>query len=250
MSKIESPNVGPVRHVARKIVTVVPGAIIFRNEKPRNLDGLERAKELLKEGHGIVFVINHFSLKDPPQVAKLIFENQGLGSKKIHFPIAYHMHRRWHDEIVGKLLGVTFKPIVTKSTLDKEKNDGHPLSHGKKEFLQDALEGLEKGEVVVVAPQETRQSSLGAPKERGIGTLMAEAKRKKIKIALLFIGIGIGGVTDYSKVKGFNFFRKYFYNIGECLTSDEIMEKAGGVFGKVDRIVYEELQKIVPPDYR
>lgn len=79
---------------------------------------------------------------------------------------------------------------------------------------------------------------------------MAEAKRKNLKIALLIIGIGIDGVTDYSKVKGFNFFRRYFYNVGECLTSDEIIERVNGNFGQIDDFVFDQLRKVVPSEYK
>lgn len=253
MSRVESPNVGILRHALRKVATVLPGAVIFRNEKPRNLDGLERAKELSKKGYGVIVVINHFSLKDPPQVGKLLFETQGLGSKKIHFPIAYHMykmHRHGYDKILGRLFGITFKPVVTKSTIDKGKNDGLPLHSGGKEFLQKALGGLEKGEIVVIAPQETRQPFLGELAEKGIGTLIAGAKRNNLKIALLFIGLGIENVTDYSEMEDFNRFKKYKVNIGECFTNDEVMEQVNGDFRKVDNFVFRNLYEVVLPNYR
>lgn len=57
MNRVESPNVGFVIHGLRKLATIIPGEIIFRNEKPKSSNGLEKAKELSRKNCGIVVVI-------------------------------------------------------------------------------------------------------------------------------------------------------------------------------------------------
>lgn len=252
MARVETGNVGFFENAARKL-TVAALSPVFRSEKTDNANGIEKAKELLKKGYGLIVVINHFSLKDPPLAINEVFLHREMGSKKVIAPIAYHMDNTLYHKL-GKLIGVVLKPIVTENTVREGKNNGHELNEGKREYLDECIKLLKKGGVVVLAPQGTRMPYLGQPDKPIIGMIMAKAKKGGVeRFAVLFMGFSIEGVDDYSdkKVRGFNPFKKYSVNIGACLTNQELMEKeAGGNIRAVDKIVYEELSKIVPINYR
>lgn len=252
MVKAETGNVGFFKNAARKLAIATLSPTIFRSERTDGSCGLDKAKELLKQDNGLVVVINHFSLKDPPLAINEVFLHREMGSKKVVAPIAYHMdHGLYH--MLGKLIGVTLKPIVTENTIKAGKNNGQKLHEGKGKHIAESMDLLKKGGIIILAPQGTRMPYLGQPDKPIIGTLMAGAKRNGLeKFAFLFMGFGIKGLEDYSteKTRGFNFFSKYIVNIGACLTKGELMEKAGGDFRAVDGIVCEELRKIVPPNYR
>ncbi len=246
-------NIGFLKHVVRKITTTTLSSTILRSETFNNHHGIDKAKEALRQGFGLIVIINHFSLKDPPLTINEIFKHNVMGSKKITAPIAYHVDKPSYHE-VGKLIDVTFSPIVTENTVKKGKHDGREKSEGKQEYLNASLDILRLGGIVILAPQGERKGTLGEPNESIIvGTIIAYAKKRRIeKFAFLFMGLGIEGVNDYSekKVRGLNLFKKYNINIGACLTNQELMKKAGGNYREVGRIVYEELDKIVPSNYK
>ncbi len=251
MVKAETANVGFLQHAARKLTTTVLSHTVFRSERTDNGHGIDKAKEVLRQGNGLIIVINHFSLKDPPQAINEVFLHREMGSKKVVAPVAYHMDKDWYHKL-GKIIGVTLTPVVTENSVKEGKNNGHKLNEGKIEYLNESTQLLKKGGVVVLAPQGTRMSYLGQPDKPIIGTIMAGAKKNGLeKFAFLFMGFRVEGVDNYSdkKVRGFNLLKKYGINIGACLTNHELMEKAGGDFRAVDRIAYEELRKIVPPNY-
>lgn len=247
----KAQNIGFCEQVARKVASAVLSPTLLRSEITRNDDSIEKAKETLRNGKGLIVIINHFSLKDPPLAANEIFRQREMDSKKIIAPIAYHMNNPAYQLLV-KLLGVNLIPIVTENTVREGKNDGHALDEGKGKYIKDSLDLLRQGGIVVLAPQGSRQGYLGQP-GRSIASLMFAAKRGNVKdFSFLFIGFGIKGADDYSgnDVRGFNPFKKYSIKIGACLTKNEVMEKAGVDFRNVDRIAYEELGRVVPTSYK
>lgn len=253
MIKAETGNVGFLQIAARKLA-VVSLSPVLRSERAKtdNDHGVDRAKEVLGQGNGLIIVINHFSLKDPPLAANEIFHHREMGSKKVIAPIAYHMDKSLYHWL-GKLIGFKLVPIVTENTVKEGKNNNRESFEGKGKYLNASLNLLRQGGIVILAPQGTRQGTLGEPDKPSVGTLIRLARKKGVKnFAFLFMGFGIKGLDDYSteKTRGFNFFSKYIVNIGACLTNQELMEKAGGDFRAVDGIVYEELRKVVPPNYR
>lgn len=251
MAKVETGNVGFLQNAARKLTTAVLSHTVFRSEKTDNLHGIDKAKKLLKQDHGVIVVINHFSLKDPPLAINEVFLHREMGSKKVVVPVAYHMDKGLYHGL-GKLIGVVLKPIVTENTIKEKENDGKKLNEGMKEYLNESIRLLKEGGVVVLAPQGTRMPNLDQPDKPTIGTFMAGAKRNGLeKFAFLFMGFGIKGAEDYStkKARGLNIFSKYIVNIGACLTSQELMDRARGNVRAVDGIAYEELRKIVPSNY-
>lgn len=117
--------------------------------------------------------------------------------------------------------------------------------------MNDALEAFSKGGIVILFPQATRRETLYSPDTpRTIGALMASAKKSGVRMGFLFVGVDlIEEVEDYSKVRGFNAFKKYRFIIGNSLTGEELLEQAGGKLGEVDKIVYKELEGLVSPKY-
>lgn len=261
----EGANVGFFKHAARKLA-VVTLLLVSRHEMTDSGHSIDKAKENLRRGYGLVIVANHRTKKEPPQIMNEIFLHRVMDSKKIIAPIAYHMDEDWYHWL-GKLLGFKVFPIVTKNTIKikEEDNDrklnlndgkteysGEPkleLNDGMKEYVYESIKSLKKGEIVILFPQGTRMPHLGQPDNLAIRTLMKRAEKEGLEnYAFLFIGFGIKGVDDYSgeKIKGLNLSKKYIVNIGACLTRKELMEKAGGNIGAVDKAAYEELRKVVP----
>lgn len=260
----KAANVGFLKHVARELTTAALRPTVLRSEVTDNDHSIDRAKAILRDGNGLIVVINHFSLKDPLLAVIEVFRNTIMGSRKIITPIAYHMDRSIFRKI-GGVNGVTFMSIVTKNTMKEGKNNDRKLNDGMLEYIAKSVELLKRGGIVVLAPQGTRMSHLGQPDNLTVGTFMAAAKKNELEnYAFLFIGFGIKGVDDYSKKREFNLFEKYIVNIGACLTSEEVLteaekmaEESGETLKKlrsplrfVDKVVYKKLREIVPQNYK
>jgi len=239
-------EIGFLKYAARKL-TVALVSPVARSETIDDNNSLGKAKEGLRAGKGLLVIINHFSDKEPEQIIDKIFCQSTTDSKKIIVPIAYHKDKPVYHKM-GKIIDVDLKPIVTKSTLEKEEYKNLKLNEGAVEFKNSSVELLREGGIVVLAPQGSRMPYLDKP-HATVGTFMLEAKRKGLDdYSFLFIASGIKGITDYSKkgIDGFNLNKKYTLNIGSYMTSKEILKKAEGDFRNVDKIIYEELNKIVP----
>lgn len=263
----KAANVGFLKHVARELTTAALRPTVLRSEVTDNDHSIDRAKAILRNGNGLIVVINHFSLKDPLLAVIEVFRNTIMGSRKIITPIAYHMDRSIFRKI-GGVNGVTFMSIVTKNTMKEGKNNDRKLNDGMLEYLAKSVELLKRGGIVVLAPQGTRMSQLGEPdpKNLAIGALMAATKKNGVdnKCAIIVMGLGIKGVDDYSQKKGINLLSKYTVNIGDCLTFEEVLteaekmaEESGETLKKlrsplrfVDKVVYEKLREIVPQNYK
>lgn len=248
----KAANVGFLEHAARKLAIALLSPTILRYETTDSADSIAKAEKLLKEGQGIIVTHNHFSDGEPPRTVEELFRNTVMGSKKIIAPIAYHMNA-FPYRLLGKILDVTLKPIVTKNTVKEKRYKDYKLNEGTEKYFAESIELLKKGGILVLAPQGTRMSHLGQSYSPTVGTFMAGAKKNKlVSYAFLFIGFGIKGVDDYSKegIRGLNLSREYIMNIGACLTSQEILERAKGNYREVDKIVYDELRKVVPDAYK
>lgn len=263
----KAADVGFFKHAARELTIAALRPTVLRSKTIDNNHSIDRAKEILRNGKGLIVIINHFSLKDPPQAVSEVLHHTVMGSKKIITPIAYHMNSGILRKILN-IYGVTLKPIVTNNTVKEGKSNGHELNDGMAEYFSESMELLKEGGIIVLAPQGTRMSHLGEPdpKNLAIGALMAATKKNGIgnKCAIVVMGLGIKGVDDYSQKKEVNLFSKYTVNIGACLTFEEVLaeaekmaEESGETLKKlrdplrfVDKVVYRELRKIVPDNYK
>lgn len=273
MSKAEiQPGKGPdisfPTLITRRLTSAALRHTVLRYEETDNDHSVDKAEGLLNKGHGLIVVINHFSRPDPPYAVQIIFDHSIMGKKEIVVPIAVHVDN-FLFHLLGKVDDFTPMPIVTGNTVKRKKYQHREVNEGMSEYLGKSIDSLKEGKIVVIAPQGERQGNLGQPNKTTIGTLMRKATAADLEnYAFLFIGFGIKGIDDYSKKKGLNLLDKYTANIGACLTSEEVMAKAtilmeeaqegaGDVSRKpkspfrfVDRVIYDELRKVVPPSYR
>jgi len=240
---------------------------------PSEIEGkenLEHTKKLIKDGYGVVIFFDHFSLRDPIQpVLDIITANPSMKNLRILAPIAEH-HYRYSKFVLGPLGYLTeikTVPTITPNTLERAVNNPN-IESGLKikqrkftdNYKRKMLEYLSTGGIVLFAPQIKREEKLVVPKEeeskRPITHLIANLKRNKIeKVAFLIVGIGIKNAIDYSKNKvgKYNLKKIYTVNIGSTLTLNEILDRTqGDLRTKIrasDRIILEELGKVVPPAY-
>lgn len=240
----KASNINPFERTARRLTVTVSNPLL-KHEMTDKDHSVEKAKEALGRGEGVMILFNHFSTRDPPLIISIAFE---MGSKKVVAPIASHMdHLVYH--VIGKLIGVTIKPIVTKNTVKENKN--RKLGDGMIRYHNNAIRFLKEGGIVAMSPQGTRMPHLGEPDNRTVGSFMAAAKGKHFEtFNVLVIGLGIKGIDDYSDRRGLNPHEIYTVNIGSCLTRQELMDRAGNDPRAVDGIVYEELRKVIPSSYR
>ena len=88
------------------------------------------------------------------------------------------------------------------------------------------------------------------PNPRTIGTLMAIANKRNVRMGFLFVGIDLAEeVDDYSEVSEYNWRKKYKLTIGNTLSDKQLIAQAGGKLGDVDNVVYKELEGLVSPKY-
>lgn len=224
----------------------------FRSEIV-NPERLEAPRQISRKGMGLCIVANHFSQGETVLIYQIPFRDPELRKRKVVAALAAHQKRFFMDPL-SDFLGVTVKYVVTKETLRRAEKKGKPSppeNEGAIEFRNDALETLSGGGIVILFPQATRRETLyHADNPRTIGTLMAHAKRNKVRMGFLFVGVDLAKeVEDYSKVRGFNFFKKYRLTIGNTLTDEDLLAQAGGKIGKVDEIAYKQLEPLVSPKY-
>ena len=269
MANIEAgrgSNISFPKQIVRKVAVTILSSFL-RSETINNPDSIDKAEKILKSGHGLIIVINHFSKKDAPQLLNVIFRNKTMANREIVAPLAYHANPPI-NQAIGKMLNVIPMSIVTQSTMDKGKNRGKELGDGLTDYFKKAIESLRKPGIVGLTPQGSRESNLGKQfNHPAVGTFMMTAERKHLDdYGVLFIGFGIKGANDYSKEKvgKFNLLKKSTVKIGACLTNKEILERAAklaeaakeisgkreSLFRFVDTIIHEELLKVVPDAYK
>lgn len=238
------------RAVVEKAITSTP---FFRSEIV-DPDRLEGAREILRD-MGLCIVANHFSRKETVQMFQIPFRDSEMRKREIVAPVAVHQKLFFMDPL-SHLLGVSLRYIATEETLRRahEKRKPSPAENeGAREFMNDALEVLSKGGIVIIFPQATRRETLYSPDNRNpktIFTLMNQAKKSNVQLGFLFVGVDLAEeVEDYSKVRGFNALKKYMLTIGNSLTDAELLVQAGGKLGEVDKIVYKQLESLVSPGY-
>jgi hypothetical protein len=259
METNKTSNAALPQLVCRKLITTLLRHTFLRYDTIGNYDSLAKAEKFSAEGHPVIILYNHYSYGDPPRAVELVSHEKAIGNKKFISPIADHVYNSSYG-LLGKLTGITFEPIVTKNS--KKKDNNTIANGGKKKYLEKTTNGLKNGEVIFVAPQQERSSSLGQPKQAVRAIMSITEKEDLENCAFLIIGFGIKGITDYSikKIKGLNLSKKYIANIGPLLTGKEILTmaiKKAETAGRqkqplkfVDEVIFEELRKVVPSEYK
>lgn len=147
-------------------------------------------------------------------------------------------------------MGVRLLPVTTPEAVARHgpaPNFGvSPLC-----YAREAISTLAAGGIVLLAPQAGRRSTLGEPQLRPVSLLLAQARRQGVRdVALLFVGLGMEGITDYAleKVGGLNLGRRYEIQVGQTFTLDEALAAAGRL-RMLDAWSFQCLQEWVPLAY-
>ncbi len=238
--------------LARSVIEKVFISTLYRSEIV-NPEKLDKAKELLQDS-GLCIIANHFSKKDV-QIYQIPFMDPELRKRKITAPYAIHQRKSYIDAIC-RLAAIEIKYLVTDETIKIAKEKGNPIpkkNEGVSEFMQDAIDTLSERNIVVIFPQGSRREVLTSednPNPRTIGTLMAIANKRNVRMGFLFVGIDLAEeVDDYSEVSEYNWRKKYKLTIGNTLSDKQLIAQAGGKLGDVDNVVYKELEGLVSPKY-
>lgn len=232
------------RHVA-----VICTGRLLRNLVYDDKDSLYAAQRFLEDGYGLIVVINHFSQRDGLEVIHLLFQNSTMRRRPFLAPVALQ-HYGTIAQFFANKLGLQLQPIVTDSTIQLL-GDGVNRGDGLVDYLVAAIACLRQGGIVLIAPQGGRQVAIGQPTHRPIGSLMAQAKRCGVeRLAFMFIGLGMGGETEYTTdiVGDFNFQRVYELRLGETIPAKRLLTLAGGR-RYVDAWIFEYLRQLVPVPY-
>ncbi|OGH13011.1 MAG: hypothetical protein A2687_01205 [Candidatus Levybacteria bacterium RIFCSPHIGHO2_01_FULL_38_26] len=237
------------RALVEKTLTHTP---LFRSEilYPERLG---KAREVLQNGTGLCIVANHPSRKETVQMFQIPFGDKEFRKREIVAPVALHQKFPFMDTL-SRIFAVDLKYIVTEETIKQaEKKGAHGLrkNQGVSKYINNALGVLSNGGILILFPQGTRRETLySSENPQTIGSLMLYAKRADVRMGFLFVGVDLAEeVEDYSKTRGFNIFKKYKLTIGETLTDNEVLEKAGGNLREVDNVVYKHLEPLVSPKY-
>lgn len=88
MEKARPKNVNLLRQFGRKSVSSLVNLGLPHEINPVIDGGIERARELSKEGYGIIVAYNHFSLRDAADIMIFLLKDPVLGKKSFVSPIA------------------------------------------------------------------------------------------------------------------------------------------------------------------
>lgn len=234
-----------LRFVTERFGSATP---FFRREV-LNTQNLQTAIEIA-QNYPLLTVLNHPSQLETIQALQDNFREAGLRFQRIIMPVSEEYHWPGVSQFAS-IFGVKVFFIATEKYVRKEAERGRTatLNDGLPEFVSGAMEGMKKGENVVMFLHPTRTPTLyPALPQKVIGHFLAQAHRRKIEMGVFLVGVGIKGADDYSKKRGFNPFETYIYNYGSTIMSSDLVKKAGG-FGNVDALLHQLLEPHVPPNY-
>lgn len=213
--------------------------------------GLQRAETLASTGYGLLVLMNHFSLRDGLQILHFLYGSDILRRRATLAPAASHHLEGSPLPVLAERVGVRLLPVASPEAVAR-----HRLAPGSGTspvvYAREAIATLKAGGIVLLAPQAGRRPLLGEPQMHPVSLLLAQAQRQRVRnVALLFIGLGIAGVTDYAleKVGGLNPCRRYEICVGHTFTLAEALESAGKL-RQVDAWAYRQLRNWVPATYR
>lgn len=263
-------------------------------------ENLTQVENLSHKGYGIVILWNHFSGGDfLPIIKELVLKYNFMKDKEICLPMMAESHHYLNAPFKPLTYSSQIKlyPVVNRDSIVllrlkhrrqyrmakthlvanpnllkklKEKQAGEHKELILKQrhlfhlYLDGATNTLQKGGIVLIAPQTTRAewlrmstSDKGKWSPTAITSLIAQLDRRKIdKVAFLPVGIGINNALNYDerRVHGLNPLKRHFINVGQAYTKDEL-KQLGLSTGKkkirrgVEKVIIEELAKVVPTEY-
>jgi len=246
----------------RRKITVGTLEMFFPYKSNETKDSLCQVDKMLESGYGMVFVINHFSMRDFFSVMeKLFLESKQLVKKDFLIPIAQHQNE---NSILAELVSmgdVTLSPIVTKETKKKEAEiisrgksvpwEMHEEGFGNKQYITNSTQTLKDGGVVIVAPQGSRRSSWEPFENRSISALVVSTLRSKVeKVGFTYLGLEMLGSQNYDGASGFNIFKKYKINMSNPITREQLIDSAKQKGTSLEQEVYNSMLDLVPPAYK
>lgn len=246
----------------RGIVLKTLGPLFPMELKGQPQDSLSKLEHFSQLGYGSVILLNHFSRGDIPRAIAYVMDNRILGKREILMPEAIHRHKNWYDH-AGARMGITFSPIPIEDTLTYLQK--HPELSSKYQaaltregvashlnsYLNQALDVLSRGGVIILFPQGGMRSSLENVTP-AVSTLLKRADRADInKFTLIFLGLGIEGVKNYQEQNSetLNLFRRYYLTYGASFTKEEFIIKAQECHETPDGLTLKQLQLVAPPGY-
>jgi hypothetical protein len=214
--------------------------------------GMARAESLLRQGYGLIAMMNHFSVRDAPQALAVLCRSRVIRRRAFIAPVAIHQFSDYEGTVrfFTTLFGLELCPVVTPYTAGNLYSP-EEIRRSYQAYLARTATVLESGGIMLLAPQAHRRSELGEPRGRPLGKLLRQfSPPESAQVALLFIGLGIPGVTDYArdKVGGLNLPLRYEARIGATVTVAEALQNVAHV-REIDEWVFEQLRAVVPASY-
>ncbi len=235
--------------ISRKIAAGL-AAVFIPYQQTGQAEYVNRAEEMLEQGNGLIVLMNHFSLRDPLQVTSWLFRNRVTGRRPIIAPVAYHRHGLLL-RFLCYLMAIETYPIATLKTI-RLGYDVPERGAAVRAYLDSAVNALEAGSIVFIAPQGGRKSCLREPVGHPVGSIITLARQKGVhNYGILILGLSVPGVTSYGQasVRGLNVFRKYGLGISLPYHADEAVELAGGI-NSVDGWIFRKMAELLPASYR
>lgn len=231
--------------IARRILKLFPTKL-----NQEGFDTLAAVDALQQQGYGVLVVYTHPSESDHMRtLATMVAGMDSVARRRIFTPIALHQYKRM--KLFAEITGVEMKPLATAHSLERLKDKAPPKEERKsmmREYVEAAKDVLREGGTVILAPQGGREPVLEPFRKDPVRRLIDPESDRKI--VLLFAGIEIPGVEDYSskKVKGYNIGDEYRLHLRH-FTLDELLERNGVGLEGVDQAAYNELLRLVPEAY-
>jgi len=254
-----------------RYAVVTSASVLLPTETPKpKSEGWQRAEQLNREHYGIIIAHMHANKSDSLRVIKRVFRSPIFRIREIFLPIAMHRYKDWY-RLAGIPIHAQVFPVFTKETgrltqedpaLAKKLKDKYGvdlkdaersivIARYTKQYINQAIQLLQRAGVEIVAPQGQREGTL-TTMTTAIESIVKRALHQDIhNIAVLFVGYNIKGVQNYGdeKNESYNLFKKYRFRDGECLTVDELITKADRDEVKLSEIIRGKMEATVPPEY-
>ena len=263
---------------------ILPAELRVTQQQNRNgnvVSSIREAERLhTEQGCGVIYAYNHFDRTDPLLALYIQYwASEILRGIPTLSPIEQKQFEQneWVVAPLAAKTGNTLKPIVTEDTINQygvlreaEEKKVFPSKSGKdmhesdgfQNYITAAKDALMSGESVLLPIAAGRRPSLYTSatlqdtRSRDLGPLsvlsmkIGGKKEKVQKVAIAFIGIGLKGVRDYSKRRGFNFAHRAEITFGPVVTLEELRGLAYTFDTTIDEAGRTFLGEIVPDAYR
>jgi hypothetical protein len=228
------------------------GSLVLRCRLVDEEGGWSRAESLLEQGYGLIALMNHFSVRDAPQALALLARSRVMRQRPYIAPAASHQVAVYEGLVrfFTALFAIELCPVVTPFR-GPNGTSREEIRANNNAYRARTAAVLQEGGLMLLAPQAHRSPRLGTPRGRAVAKLLEQfSPRSTPHVALLFMGLGIPGVTDYAReqVGGLNLAKRYEARIGATFTVEEAL-KAQPDLDAIDDWVFAQLRTVVPRSY-